>query len=371
MYKYFLKLVKKLFSSLDINNLSKEKQLLFIQKLNNENLDNFTRSYNQYLCQKSFNPTIYNLLNMISLFTFFPSVIYLLLKRKIVKKSDIKYKTVIRVISKDIIPSSINITNSINSKNDMSLDFQDIFFILRLYKRFFLNAYFLQKNIIKISIISNDISVYENNQFIVNDEFSFSSSLVTEYCNFKGVKYINIMHGDKFFYIRDAYVSFHKFYVWDEHYKNLFNQMYADPTQFIIEKPKLYEIDQSIIEKPIFKYYFDGFEKKDDLLNLLKILKEIDKKYKVILRKHPRYTFKNEINQLISDFIIEDNNSVDIKTSILESKFVCSKYSTVLLEAIFLKKTVVLDDISIDINKLIELDYIVTHKNYKKLSEMI
>ena len=110
--------------------------------------------------------------------------------------------------------------------------------------------------------------------------------------------------------------------------------MQAEKKQFFIEKPKKYNINDNIEEEQIFKYYFDGFEKEKDIISLVEVLKMINKKYKVVLRKHPRYRFHSDIDNLIKEFKIEDNK-FDIRASILESKFICAKYSTVLLEGYF------------------------------------
>ena len=63
----------------------------------------------------------------------------------------------LRVIDENNIPASLDVSVSIKSANEMSLDLEDLAFIYRIFKRFFFNFYFLQKIIIKISIISNDI----------------------------------------------------------------------------------------------------------------------------------------------------------------------------------------------------------------------
>lgn len=368
--KYLLKLVKKLFSSIDIINLTKKEQIEFLTTLDTENLDNFKRSYNQYLCQKYFSKSSYLLLTVISFFTLFPSIILLLLKRIFIKKSEVKYDNVLRVVSNEIIPDSLKNGSMINSKNDTSLGIKDLKIIFKLIIKYPLSFYFIQKNIIKLAIISNDIYMYSNKKFIVNDEYSFSSSFVTEYCERNGILNINIMHGDKLFYIRDAFCSFHKFYVWDKHYIELFLDLHADEGQFILEKPSLFDYNDILKNSNTFKYYLDGFESEEQVITLLESLKNIQDKYTIILRKHPRYEFSKKIENLLIGFTIE-NKDINIKKSIIESEYICAQYSTVLLEGYFAGKTIIINDLFININKLEELDYIITKKDFLKLSDFI
>ena len=57
--------------------------------------------------------------------------------------------------------------------------------------------YFVFKAIMQIAAYSTRITKYQPERIITHAEFSFCSSLLTDYCHHRRVKLINVQHGEK------------------------------------------------------------------------------------------------------------------------------------------------------------------------------
>ena len=75
---------------------------------------------------------------------------------------------------------------------------------------------------------------YTPKDLYVSAEYSFTSSILTAYCERNRVRHINVMHGEKTFFIREAFSRFHIFYVWDDFYIKLFHQLRANRTEYVV-----------------------------------------------------------------------------------------------------------------------------------------
>ena len=327
------------------------------------------------------------LLQIMSIFGIIPFMFYYYLKRilRSEKKQSVSSNKLLAIfLGKDekVIPDSLlGKYNIENYYNNFSLDLSDILFIYRelILKRPF-SFYYIFKVIAKIASYSYNIKALNPNAIIVTSEYSFTSSIMTSYCNEKSIKHINVMHGDKIFYIRDSFFKFNECYVWDEHYSELFINLRAEESQFIIEKPKIFELHFDNIQennnyisiKPILTYYLQ--DQNEGELNIIKTnLNILKKEYNIRVRPHPKYVNKVTLEKYFSAFNIEYPEDTDIYQSIMCSEKVVSVYSTVLYQAYLNGKQVVIDDL---INpklysKLVELDYIMTKKNFIKMSSLL
>jgi len=185
------------------------------------------------------------------------------------------------------------------------------------------------------------------------------------------VRHINIMHGEKLFHILDSFFSFHKCYVWDEHYLKVFQKLHAAKEQFIVEQPPFfYELKQLSCNKGHgFKYFLDGTESINEILN---ITKQVKSKFNdLILRAHPLHTDCKRLENFKINF--ENPHLVAINDSIKNSEYVCAKCSTVLYKGYLMGKKVVIDDMTDPLlfNQLIDMDYIMFSKEYIKLSDLL
>jgi len=341
--------------------------------------NNIERSFFQYKCQVKFLGWEKLILHLGSIFIIFYQFINFYTKKLSTDNCN-EYELVCMLsgVTKDRIPLSLiknyesNYFYNKGFKN--YLNKKDIKWILNIIKKYPLSWFFHAKIINKVSQYSYIINKFRPEAIAVHAEYSATSSLLTEYCHEYDVKHINFMHGEKIYYIRDSFFKYDKCYVWDEHYKDLFISLRADPEQFIIEKPPIfkYKIKKSVEVKFDYCYYLAG-ESNTQLKRIFNNLGKLKKQgYKVLVRGHPRWTNFKYVNKIAEKKKISiEEKGVDIIDSLLASKKIISLFSTVLYQAYLLDKQIVIDDISNieKFNKLKNLDYICLNKNHSLLSD--
>lgn len=254
-----------------------------------------------------------------------------------------------------------------------AIQIKDIPFCLNLICRFFLHPYFLVKVIFKVAKYSSLIYHYSPKVIIVNDEFSFTSSILTMFCESHQVKHINVQHGEKLFFLRDSFFRFHECFIWDEHYRQLFISLKAEPSQFIIELPESMRFDiKKHFSKDLyadFKYYL-GVYNEEELVSVIEAMKPLRNKGNAIkYRPHPNYSDMDLLRKYVAEDEIE-LPEVNILDSISSANYVVGVYSTVLTQAFFNGKEVVIDDIAFkkQYSALEDLDYILIDKVKNRLS---
>lgn len=338
-------------------------------------------SYAQYLSQmklkSSFERILLNLLSPIYL-------AFVLLRVKKKYKLRLSKENILFVNAnegmKDLLPKSLILDKKIvfNTKNNINKMIltdiaEEIFISIR--KKYILKPYFLLKNLLKLIEYSNIL--YRNCPRIIAvfSEYSFTSSILTFFCEKNSIEHVNIMHGEKIFSIRDSFFSFHKMYVWDYYYIELFTELKVNVKNYIVELPeKLIQVKSTNLSiiKIDYKYYLAAENQK----HLKRIKYYLDKLvamgFKVSIRYHPIYSNLKEIFSVFNDYCIESPYDITIYDSILETRNIISLYSSVLFQASLLNKNVIIDDLS-DKNKyflLRDLRYIMFKKKYTLLSEI-
>lgn len=341
--------------------------------------DDFERAYDQYCCQMKLNrwKAITLVLNVVSL----PIIIFYLLK----PSDKVKYKKEVNSIFfsdgkpqniiPDILIESAGFIELIENKKELFTK-EDRIFFNKLFKRYPLSWHFLLKCLMKIRYYSYQIEALKPERIIVCNEYSFTCTALTRYCRCRNILHINVMHGEKLFYMRDSFFRFDKCYIWDEYYKNLFCRLRADKDQFIVAIPPSLLFDKSFCrEKEIDYIYYLGNERGDTLEKIIQFMNIIKKKrnLQVAVRPHPRYTNKSELETVAINIIIEDTSNISIEKSILRAKNVISSYSTVLNQAYHNGVSIIIDDISQpeQFKRLKELNYIMFEKEHKLLSEVL
>lgn len=353
-----------------------EKQRKYIKKLGTPR-NEFERSYFQYKCQMKFNgPLLTFFLNIFSL----PVVIYFLVKKnariKLLEKKD-------AIFFRDGKPGNIlpnilrnDYTNiEENPKEGTVLTGFDKRFIRKIMSRYPFSWLFILKCIIKIGRYSYTIREYSPKAIIVCAEYSYTSSVLTAYCRERNILHIDVMHGEKLFYMRDSFFEYDKCCIWDEHYAKLFKELGAEEKQFVISIPPSLKFvtGKSRIKCYDYTYYLAA----EDRATLLKIscalqkLKNAGKK--VGIRPHPRYSDIEMVNKIFCDFSIEKPQEITIEESLLQTENAISLYSTVLNQAICNSVGIVIDDISnpIKFEKLQQMEYICINKKHTLLSSII
>lgn len=341
--------------------------------------DHIERSFFQYKAQIYFNNIFTNII--LTLGSFFIAPLYIikcLLSKKIKqieKKDAIFYRD---GKPENILQNSLKIKYrklEYNPEENNYLSIEDLKFIFKIIKRYPLSWYFIFKIIIKVSKYSYGIKRYSPKAIIVCSEYSFTSSVLTEYVNNFNIVHIDVMHGEKLFYIRDSFFKFNECYVWDRSYINIFRDLNCETNQFIIEIPNSLKFDvPANIEKKYDMTYYLAAEKRDELIKISNILKEFrNKNYKVSIRPHPRYSNIDLINELFDGFNIEDYNTISIESSLLRTKNAISLYSTVLNQAYYNGIKVVIDDITNKdyYKKLHKLRLSILEREHILLSEII
>ena len=185
------------------------------------------------------------------------------------------------------------------------------------------------------------------------------------------------MHGEKLFNIRDSFVKFDRYYVWDQHYIDLLVKLRADDKQFRIEKPGILYLD--INNHGDYKYeltYYLGGESEKELYNIKASLLDTRIPFeKICIRYHPnpRFSDENQIKKIFNCFIIENPHEISLEVSVSSTKSVVSLYSTVLYQAYLSGAKIIIDDISnpMKFEKLKSLYYVMMNKPHILLSQVV
>lgn len=344
--------------------------------------DLIERSYFQFAAQFYFANSQKRILNnLIGFFAIFYFFIKGAMSNTTLTKKKSKKNTIIYPYKNyhypNIIPSEISEEYEIVDVNYMSgylFSIKDLSIIFILIKRYPLKFYFLSKCISKLLFYRFLIEKYNPNAILSSAEYSFSSSYLTYFCRKNSILHINVMHGEKFFIIKDSFFEFDKFYIWDEFYKNLFIKLRASPNQFIIGNFKNLKMS---LKLNVIKYnytYYLAAEKGKTLEAIKNTLIRLDDPKKICIRYHPRYSSYEEIKNVFKNFNIEDPTIVSMEESFSYTNHVISLYSTCLNQAYYNNKKIIIDDVNHDSEKIKTLkdsDYIIFSKPHYLLSQLI
>lgn len=338
------------------------------------------RSFFQYKCQQSFRANWKKIMFHVVSFVCFPFLIVVFLLVRILRKKEKQLDAVGSMIEcKNVVPDSLKKEFQIDFDkwmNGFSLNVADILFIVKMIIKTPFAPYFVLKTAIKVAAYSDMIYRFQPRAFIVHDEYSFTSSLMTMYSNLHGVKQIDVMHGEKLFYIGDSFFRYDKCYVWDEYYKALLIKLRAEKHQFIIEQPKAVKLNitEALDPQKYAKYtYYLQIYDEDELQSIVKSLSFVELEgERVKFRPHPLYSDVNLLRKYVKASNIENPKEVTLEQSIANTDIVIGYYSTVLYQAYLAGKKVMLDNVTFKEGymKLKEHDYIMSNcPNVNVLSE--
>lgn len=340
--------------------------------------DKLERSYFQYKCQmKLAGAGMSFLYNMASILL---NIAYLAVYSN--RHAARKAKDHVRAVflnggNVDVIPRSLyQEYGEIRQITELSgsIHKEDMVLLKRIIRRYPFSPFFLFKIILKTAQYNAVFERYEPEAIIVCNEYSYTSSYMTYFCNLKHAAHINVMHGDKCYYIRDAFFQYDRCYVWDEHYIKLFQSLMAAKGQFRIETPPclLYQIAKPIAKGKDYTYYLQV----EDIGQLQKIARYLEKLKdsgcKVAYRPHPIYEHKMT-RKILRNIHREDCRRVSIEHSVLGTRYVIARTSTVLLQAYYNGVDIVLDDITDpeEFRLLEDMDVMIVHKRHLLLSELL
>ena len=357
-----------------------DKQLDYIFKMP-EPKNDFERSFCQYKAQMLFVSRIKRLiLNMGSLISLPWLILFSLFRGLFVKEKAQSIDVIVTPNShQGVIPDSVqrefNITQENVWVNKLSLSSNDIVLIKNILRFLIKSPYFCFKLLYKLSLYSNITRIYRPKVIIVFNEFSFTSSVLTNFCELNGVEHIDIMHGEKLLFIRDSFFRFSRTYVWEKFYVELFDRLRASKNQFIVEIPPFMKIDtEKNYEKEYFsnyKYYLGEYTEKELKAIILSMTQLTSDGTTIKYRPHPRYSNLQLLKKYVSENQIEYPTKVGIMTSVASCNVAIGTYTTVLNQAVHSGKDILIDDVNFPYlyKKLYELDYILLKTNTNRLSE--
>lgn len=316
--------------------------------------DDWARSYAQYRCQcflmKRGVPLLLNCAAMVMLPVYTRK-----LRRQTPPAPSEKTGSALLFFggSERIVPDSLRREFEIVPDRDFQqhllLTAEDLHYLGRLRKRYPLSFYFRFKCMAKIAMYRSAVTCCSPKAVICSEEYSFTSSLLTDYCRMLGVEHINIMHGEKLYYIRDSFFRFDRCYVWDNHYAELFRDMRAAPEQFRVEVPPSLRLEKGepVSDRVDFTYYL-GNETTEQVICIIRSLAALQARgYRTAIRPHPVYHAHSEfLFQDAQGLIVEKANEFPIEESLWRTGHVVSLYSTVLLQGIFNGIPVLIDDLT-------------------------
>ena len=362
----------------DAFSVSVESQRAFMESLGDAKND-IDRGFKQYLCQNYFVPqwkvVLFNIAGAIIL----PFVvILLLLKRCLVRKGNHVEAMIENKGMGEVVPAVVQEKYEPVCeywREGVSMSLHDLGFLFRLILRAPLHPYFVLKAWMNVAYYSDMIYRHSPNVLIQFGEFSFSSSILTEYCHRNVVKHIDIMHGEKLWFIRDSFFHYDECYVWDEYYAYLFRSLKAEPSQFRVALPSSMKIDTASYKNQEcyadYKYYLALYSEEQikGIVQSMEFAKHEGKT--VMYRPHPRYSDIELLRKYVKEEEIEMPMKVGIMVSISNLEFAVGSYTTVLSQAWFSDKGVVLDDVTFkdQFDKLEERGYILANKDCDRLSK--
>ncbi len=340
--------------------------------------DGFERGYFQYCCQmRLYGQPLHFFMNLAAL----PISAYYLASYKSVCGN--QGQTADAVFFPDgkpfnIIPDSLHaryreiVSVSSDAK---ALTKEDTTFLSEIFRKYPVSWMLWLKVIIKVAQYSHAITKYNPKVIICCNEYSYTGPILTEYCHSRGVKLINVMHGEKLYYMRDSFAGYDEFYVWDQHYVDLLSDMGAKREQFRVELPASMRIQKQdgIPIQYDYTCYLQG-ETTENLTFLANKLKALHEKgYRISVRPHPRFSDPQLVVKMFDYANIENCKEVTIEQSLLQTGTAISQYSTVLNQAVSNSIPIVIDDITNPdrFKKLKELRYICIYKEHKLLSEIL
>lgn len=340
--------------------------------------DDIDRSYKQFLCQNYFVPFWKKCVWWIVGLLATPIAVLVLF----VKGRSFHFVKRIDTIAEnkgmdEIIPAALYEKYEINHSfwnAGFGLSVNDVKYIVK-YILGWRQPYFVFKIVLLIAQYGPKITKYHPKRLIEYSEYSFGSSVITDYCHSRGVKHINVQHGEKLRYIRDSFFHYDECYVWDEHYVNLFKEMHAEPSQFKVAVPPSLHIDSKAHSNPsvyaCYKYYLAA-DTEEDIKNIVESMAFAKREGKTVkYRIHPRYTDLNVLRKYVGDDEIELPNDVSILESISNMEYAVGSYTTVLLQAYLSGKKVLLDDVTYKkrFEQLKEYGYILANDCFEVLSQ--
>lgn len=354
------------------------RQKAFLESLP-EPKDLLERSYAQYRCQMMLERPILRVMYQLAAMLLLPVYRRQLLRRPPPRKEETADAVFLSEDSERLLPETLRtafpvLCQAWGYQGSSLLRKEDLALLSTLRRRYPTAFYFRFKCMAKLAMYRYQYELYHPKALIVDEEISYTTSFLTEYCHRLGVEHINVMHGEKLYYIRYSFFCFDRCYVWDECYRRLFFDLRAEPTQFRVEiPPSMQPWEKPSTPPEVDLTYYLQEEPTEQRMQIAAALHTLQARGMVIaVRPHPLYC-DDTLLEIFSGFALEMPGNCSIEQSILRTKCAVSLYSTVLLQASINGVAVVIDDLTAPerFAQLKSLRYIMLDKPHGLLSALL
>ena len=174
------------------------------------------------------------------------------------------------------------------------------------------------------------------------------SPIIKDIYEKKNKEFIGFMHGTDLLHLIKSYMSFSRYYIWDEDYIDMYiNDMNCNINKYIVHKPD--KLKKEYFKKEKYDndltYYLSATSTKS-LKKLSEIVKQLkEKNINIKFRAHPRIPGLNNIINILGEDNMEKTD-IGITESISNTEYVVGLSTTVIEEAFYGGKKIILDDIT-------------------------
>ena len=352
--------------------------------------DEFEKAYFKYKCHAYYHYSVpvrllYNSAGIVMV-PFF--IVSLVLKKIKLEDSNHKPDGAIIVVSptmeyKDILPKQIKEQYSTLREvepikiTERNMDKEAWKTFRKCLMKYWMHPYFCLEVLIRLAWNCKMIQRYNPEAIIgYGWERDFAAPILLQYCNLKGVKRLTFMHGIFVYSIDKAFLSFNKYYVWEEYYVKMFRDLKADYNCLEIYKPQKYEAIVKPRSDGKYEYFLTYYFTAESENRMVRIKKCLDlfsaRGLACKLRPHPRFTDVKLLEKIFEGYLIEDS-SWTLEDSMECSEYIAAYNSTVLAEAYYSDKKVVIDDYvdPAKFQNMIDRDYIMLSRPHKLMTELI
>lgn len=351
--------------------------------------DDYERSFDKYKCVMLYHYKIgfRVLYNIVSFFVF--PFLWAFYRIKSRKKENVKpNEGSVIAIKEGIISVSDIIPPELVSKYDKSeivkgISYSSIYLnkeackiLSEARRKHPFNSHYLLVLLVRLSYACYIIDQYNPNcvtTYVCEREFC--DPLITMFYEMHDIEYHGFMHGEYMYTLDKAFMRYTGYWVWDTYYEKMFTRLRFAGKFHVYVPGKYSPIDFSLpCEHKYFITYYFGEETAETVNKVKEIFDMFAAHGKECrVRPHPRFSDIENLKKVFSEHTVEDTHSVSISDSIRSTEYLLSVRSTVLTQAYYNSRKIVIDDCTDKalFDSLIEFDYMLIDKADCLLSELI
>lgn len=225
------------------------------------------------------------------------------------------------------------------SESEGFLEIDDIKYLFGLLWIFKFNFGVVSTATYRVAQIKYAKKKYDISEIWSSMEYSCACGIAYDYVCRHNITISNFMHGEKVLTLRDSFCVFHKFYVWEDYYADLFRKLLCK-ADFIIDRPWITSHTKKAEGHSIL-YFLKGIEDDRELELMNKMFKSLQSLgYQIFVKDHPRQPIVSHYLENC-DVIPREIEFFDI---VDKYDFISAQYSTVLNQAYFMGKLILIDD---------------------------